>query len=171
MDDLFEKFWEQYPHRVSKGAAIKSFEKVIKEHGDEVLETILLAIQAQKRYRNEALSADQFVPNWKMPATWLNQRCWEDEIPSHARLKEIIDQKKCSMDDCENSVMGDRFDVCEEHYADKYCDFEDNKNFLKQHNLYKTKNESLKEWRDRCREHLEKTGFSKWLKSATSVTK
>lgn len=171
MDDLFEQFWNVYPHCVSKGSAIKSFEKVITEHGEEILPKLLLAIQAQVRYRNEAKSLDQFMPNWKMPATWLNQQCWLDEIPSHAKLKEVLNQKKCSFDDCERSTMGDRFDVCDKHYADKYCDFTDNKTFLKKNNLYKTKTESTKQWSDRCRQHLEKTGFSKWIKNATSVTR
>ena len=63
MSDQFEQFWNKYPYRVSKGIAVKSFEKVIKEHGNEILNVILLAIQAQLKYRNEAKASDQFMPN------------------------------------------------------------------------------------------------------------
>lgn len=170
MTDLFEQFWDNYPYRVSKGIAIKSFEKVIKEHGNEILEKIISAIQAQKRYRNEAKTSGEFIPNWKMPATWLNQQCWLDEIPSHAELKEKTNSQICSFDDCNKPVIGDRYAECETHYVDKHCDFSDHKTYLKKNNLWITENESLKQWRDRCRTHLEKTGFSKWLKNVSNAT-
>jgi hypothetical protein len=62
----FLEFWEKYPRKKGKGAAYKSYEKVKNNHND--------IMQGLKKYD---FSDDvQFVPH---PATWLNQRRWEDE--------------------------------------------------------------------------------------------
>lgn len=47
-----------------------------------------LALQAQKDYFDEAERRDKFVPNFKAPATWFNQRHWEAPVGSHSELKE-----------------------------------------------------------------------------------
>jgi len=82
----FDLFWETYPHKVSKGQAVKAWDKISPD--EELEKKILLALSAQKKYRGEAKSTGEFVPPWKYPATWLNGQCWLDEIPSHGALKE-----------------------------------------------------------------------------------
>lgn len=77
---LFASFWDAYPNKKSKGTAEKSFEKVVLREGTAVVETMLAAIAAQCENRKNLEQHGQFVPLWKHPATWLNGRCWEDEI-------------------------------------------------------------------------------------------
>jgi hypothetical protein len=74
VDIDFLTFWSAYPNRVGKGAAEKSWNK----NNHPSLEIILEAIKKQKNWR--ANSGGKFRPEWKHPATWINQKCWEDEI-------------------------------------------------------------------------------------------
>ena len=69
----FEVFWKAYPKKVGKGAAQKSFEKI----DPSLYLAILAAIEAQKKCAQWQRDGGQYIP---YPATWLNQRRWEDEI-------------------------------------------------------------------------------------------
>lgn len=53
-----------------------------KKHKDwnKCLELLLPALEKQKEIRYAKLSQSIFVPEWKNLKTWLNQRCWEEEI-------------------------------------------------------------------------------------------
>jgi hypothetical protein len=63
----FEQFWSEYPRKTAKGGAEKAWLKAI---GQTDAETILAGLRSAK------FSSDpQYVPH---PATWLNQRRWED---------------------------------------------------------------------------------------------
>ncbi len=67
----FDRFWAAYPRKVGKGAAERSFERV---HPDAaLLDRMLRAIETQ---RQSDTWLRGYIPN---PATWLNQRRWEDE--------------------------------------------------------------------------------------------
>lgn len=68
-EEQFDQFWAAYPRRISKGAARLSFAKAIKK---TTLETMLEAIKAYKLHKPEKI-------DFKHPATWLNQECWDDE--------------------------------------------------------------------------------------------
>jgi hypothetical protein len=71
MENAFEEWWSLYPKRVSKGAARKVFERIIKKK--------LAPVEELKRgaMRYAASVADpKYV---KHPATWLNGECWLDE--------------------------------------------------------------------------------------------
>lgn len=73
--DGFESFWSAYPKKVGKPAALKAFRSAkINGHLPEVLADI------GGKAQSDAWTKDggQFVPN---PATYLNQRRWEDENP------------------------------------------------------------------------------------------
>ena len=71
---LFDRFWDVYPRHVNKQAAMRAFEKL--KVDDELLDTILKAIEKQKTSDQWTKDNGQFIPH---PATWLNQRRWEDE--------------------------------------------------------------------------------------------
>ncbi len=77
----FLMFWEAYPRKVGKGAAYKAWKKSAKEN--ETRKAIMRAIPLQ--IKSGLLKTDdiQYCP---YPATWLNQRRWEDEIP---KIKEV----------------------------------------------------------------------------------
>jgi hypothetical protein len=70
----FDSFWAAYPNRKAKPAALKAF---IKLKVDSVLlDTILKAIEKQKCSEQWVKDGGKFIP---FPATWLNQKRWEDE--------------------------------------------------------------------------------------------
>lgn len=74
--DLFDCFWEPWPRKEGKEAARKAFAKL---HVDEtLLGMILTAIAVQKVSPGWMKDSGQFIPH---PATWLNGRRWEDEMP------------------------------------------------------------------------------------------
>ena len=69
--DRFDIFWKQYPRKVAKPNALKSWLKI--KPDDVVLKKMLDAINHQGLAGREM----QFVPH---PATWLNAKRWEDEV-------------------------------------------------------------------------------------------
>lgn len=69
----FDQFWEAYPSKVGKLAALKAWEKVKPDAA--LTETIIAAVTAQKgsdRWQRG------YIPN---PTTWLNQGRWSDVLP------------------------------------------------------------------------------------------
>ena len=73
-DSRFLEFWKVYPKKVGKGAAERSFKKY--KPDDVLLAVMLKAIETQKKSRQWQRDSGQYIPN---PATWLNQKRWEDE--------------------------------------------------------------------------------------------
>ena len=75
-DADFDVFWAAYPKKKAKADAIKAFKKV-----QAPLETILSALQTQKKSDDWIKDNGQFIP---YPATWLNGRRWEDDVAPSA---------------------------------------------------------------------------------------
>jgi hypothetical protein len=75
----FDSFWDSYPNKSSKGQAEKTFHKLNPD--DLLLNRMISALHAQIDHRAAADAAGQWMPNWKNPSTWLNGKCWEDELP------------------------------------------------------------------------------------------
>ena len=71
-DEDFQKFWSAYPKKVGKQTAKKAFQKA-----DVPMDVLLTALDQQKQLAQWKKDGGQYIPN---PATWLNQRRWEDEI-------------------------------------------------------------------------------------------
>jgi hypothetical protein len=70
----FLQFWTAYPRRVAKKTALRAWNKLAP---DEALrDRILTAIEEHKRSPQWRKDGGQFIPH---PATWLNQRRWEDD--------------------------------------------------------------------------------------------
>ncbi len=69
-DSQFEEFWNLYPKKVDKGAAIRAFRKASKT------EDLALVIEGAKRYAEDPNLPDkQYIKN---PATWLNAESWNN---------------------------------------------------------------------------------------------
>ena len=115
----FDSFWEYYPNKKGKGAARTAFEKQEKLYGDkkEFLEAVLSAIAVQSRFRKQQQGIGVFVPQWKNPATWLNQECWTDEVDIKPKETSPTIGAQCSRPNCTHPVMGPRFTFCEAHEA------------------------------------------------------
>jgi hypothetical protein len=77
--ERFEDFWRHYPLPVGKGAAYRAWLKAAGTVGGEMelLEAIkepLLEAKASAKWLEDG---GKFIPH---PATWLNQRRWEDGL-------------------------------------------------------------------------------------------
>jgi len=67
-DSEFDSFWESYPKKVDKGAALRAFRRAIKNLDPAVV------IAGAKAYAEDPnLPEKQFIKN---PATWLNAEAW-----------------------------------------------------------------------------------------------
>ena len=68
--DRFSEFWDVYPRRVAKAAAMKAYRKALEQTpADEILD-------GARRYAAErAGESDEFTAH---PSTWLNQGRWAD---------------------------------------------------------------------------------------------
>ena len=83
--DRFNDFWTKYPRKVGKGAAEKSWIKALQS---TEADTIIASLVAYK------FSEDtNFIPH---PATWLNQRRWEDamEMKGETEIKGFFIESK-----------------------------------------------------------------------------
>ena len=72
----FDAFWEAYPRKRSKGQAEKTWVKLNPD--DNLLKEILAGLENAKRSVDWQKDGGQFIP---YPATWLNAKGWEDELP------------------------------------------------------------------------------------------
>ena len=70
-NNTFALFWKAYPRKVARDVALKTWGKLAPQ-GD-LLKTILSALESHKKQWTDK----KFIP---YPATWLNQKRWEDEI-------------------------------------------------------------------------------------------
>ena len=69
----FEEFWQAYPNKSGKGAALKAFEKI--KPDDDLFSAMLSAISTQSQSLKWTKDGGQYIPN---PSTWLNQKRWLD---------------------------------------------------------------------------------------------
>lgn len=73
VDDGFNQFWEAYPKKVGRDAALKSWEKV-----KPPIDDVIYSLGWQKQTEQWSKNNGQFIPN---PSTYLNQGRWKDEAP------------------------------------------------------------------------------------------
>lgn len=73
--DRFAEFWQAYPKRKKKGDAEKAFKKI--KPTQELHDKIMFAISKAKQSKDWLKDNGQYIP---YPATWLNAKCWEDEL-------------------------------------------------------------------------------------------
>lgn len=70
----FDTFWATYPKKKAKAKALDVWEKL--NPTEELTKTIIAAVERQKQSPQWRKDNGQYIPH---PATWLNQRRWEDE--------------------------------------------------------------------------------------------
>lgn len=75
-DAQFDLFWSVYPRHTNKDAARKAFAKI--KPDEELMQTMLSSIEKQKKSAQWENDNGRFIPH---PATWLNGKRWEDEMP------------------------------------------------------------------------------------------
>lgn len=78
LQQKFDEFWLLYPEKKSRERAFETFKQINPD--DQLLRTMLQAIESQVKGRRAKESHGEWVPSWKYPANWLAQKCWEDEV-------------------------------------------------------------------------------------------
>ncbi len=83
--ETFDAFRKKY--KGTKKGNETEFQNFCSKHKDwkSVLETLSEKIDYQIRARAEISSNGGFVPPWKNLSTWINQRCWEEELNNDAQ--------------------------------------------------------------------------------------
>jgi hypothetical protein len=69
----FDEFWDVWGRKVSRSEAEKAWAKAVK-----VADPMVIVLAAQALWESPYRPEKQFIP---YPATWLNQRRWEDPPP------------------------------------------------------------------------------------------
>jgi hypothetical protein len=81
----FDIFWEAYPRKTAKATALKSWQKLMPD--DALVNTIITALEVHKQSPQWVKEEGQFIPH---PATWLNQRRWEDAVTTLTKSTEDV---------------------------------------------------------------------------------
>lgn len=76
----FEKFRKLYPG--SKRGLDTEFENFKKKNSNynDIFPLLVSAVSKQIAFRKQKSELKQFVPEWPMLSTWINQKRWEEEI-------------------------------------------------------------------------------------------
>lgn len=93
----FDKFRKKYPG--TKRGNETEFNNFLK-HKDwkEIINSLEYIIDNQINIKRSKKNMGQFVPEWKHLKTWINQRCWEEEIPiDNISLKEYSYNQVCDL--------------------------------------------------------------------------
>lgn len=68
----FEDFWTEYPRKVAKTTAYRAWQKL-----NPPVEEVIAGLRAYKDSDQWTRDNGRYIPH---PATWLNQKRWEDEV-------------------------------------------------------------------------------------------
>lgn len=80
----FEIFWTEYPNKVAKAKALESWKKLSTTERDKCVVQIKLQVSNNHFKGNDG---QDYIPH---PATWLNQKRWEDEIKKNNTPKGVM---------------------------------------------------------------------------------
>jgi len=73
--DDFLLFWNVYPRKEGKGYAFECWEK--RKKPIPAIGTVIESVERYKQSNKWKENNGKYIPH---PSTWLNKRCWEDEI-------------------------------------------------------------------------------------------
>ena len=85
----FERFWEAYPKKRSKGQALKAWMKI--KPDERLLATMIAKIEQAKTTAQWRKDGGEYIPH---PATWLNAAGWEDEMDLAGGRAELTAEEK-----------------------------------------------------------------------------
>jgi hypothetical protein len=74
-DSLFDRFYQEYPKKVARGAALKAFKSC--KPNESLVETMIAALKLQADSPDWQKEGGKYIPN---PATWLNGERWKDQL-------------------------------------------------------------------------------------------
>jgi len=76
----FESFFKAYPNRTAKKSAFDAWKKAKASGQLPSMESLIYAIENQKRAKRTAIKTGKFAPEWPDPERWIKKARWEDEI-------------------------------------------------------------------------------------------
>lgn len=76
-DPIFKTFYDAYPKKKNRPAALRAWNKASKEDSLPTLIDLLAILEKHKAQASWGEDNGKFIPH---PATWLNGRQWEDEV-------------------------------------------------------------------------------------------
>lgn len=92
---LFDKFYAHYPRKTKRPDAERAFNKI--KMSEELFDKIMTALDGFKSSRDWKKDNGQFIP---YPATWLNGKQWEDDIPKeNAQSRNELPTDYCAPED------------------------------------------------------------------------
>ncbi len=74
----FETFFKEYPG--TKRGLESELENFIKKNNPNIVDLLLPALRKEITYKEHLKKMGEFCPAWKNLSTWINQRCWEQEL-------------------------------------------------------------------------------------------
>ena len=75
---IFEKFWNEYPKKISKGNAEKWFKK--NKPTNDLVDLMIEKLKIYKETEQWKKDNGKYIP---YPSSWLNAKGWEDEIQAN----------------------------------------------------------------------------------------
>lgn len=85
--EKFEVFRKKYPG--TKRGLDTEYDNFIKKNKKDIIELLLPAIENQIEVHNEKIKLKKFCPEWKHLQTWINQKCWEEEVEKIEKIKSL----------------------------------------------------------------------------------
>jgi hypothetical protein len=87
---IFDGFRKAYPG--TKNGNQTEFTNFMKKHKDwkEVLPDLKPLLDCIINQRDMAIRTGSFVPQWKNMSTWINNRCWEEEVGKADQVQTTI---------------------------------------------------------------------------------
>ena len=89
----FDRFWAVYPRKVAKPQAMRSWKKAATN--EKTVKEIMAAVEMAKESADWKKEGGKYIP---YPATWLNNRRWEDCLAAGAkpadRLRRFLHENK-----------------------------------------------------------------------------
>lgn len=123
---LFERFYAAYPRKRSRKQAERAFAKL--KPDESLVNRMIEAVNA--KLASGEWSDPQFIP---YPATWLNGKCWEDDVLTDFtdQQKEIIGEYNDSLGDLLGSVDPAIFLQSRAFALDEFVKFSEKPKFWK----------------------------------------
>lgn len=162
-------FWPTYDSKYCGGSAkkgpkskpltileskIKKIVAIENKTMESACNDVLLALQAQIKFYNDAQAKGEWQANFPMVSTWVNQERWSIEIESHSELKARHESKTCHYHDCDKETHGPRFNYCTKHLTHTTQFKQEVKASLVKNGLMKKKGETPIEWQQRLRNYI-----------------
>jgi len=161
MHQLFEYWYKAYPNKKSRGDAEKAFEKL--DPDADMVDEMLQSLSDQKADRAKKAKQGEWSAGWKLPATWIRQKCWLDEIKEEkTKVNVVIRQCGCGVDAA--VYVGDMGYCCRCYTKAADPDFVGSIQVqLSRMGLSRRADEGIAEWAGRCKEWLSRNGYGSFV--------